>query len=93
MAKKEVDQNIQEIKTAIENKKNIFGVKETIKSLSKSDILKVFVAKNVPQDIRDDLEHYCKVAKIDLVVLEQDNEEVGILVKKNFFVSVIGILK
>ena len=91
MAKKEIDQNIQEIKNAVENKKCIFGVKETIKLLSKGSLQKVFVARNVPADIRDDLEHYSKIAKVDLVVLKQDNEEVGILVKKNFFVSVIGI--
>jgi ribosomal protein L30E len=93
VAKKLVDEKVQEVKAATDSGRALFGVKETLKSLNKGKIEKVFLAKNTPQDIKEDLEHYCKVAGVEVVVLEQDNEEIGVLVKKNFFVSVIGLAK
>ncbi len=93
MAKKQVDEKVQEVKVAADSGRALFGIKETLKALNEGKIEKVFLAKNTPQDLQEDLEHYCKVAGVEIIMLEQDNEEIGVLVKKNFFVSVIGLAK
>ena len=40
---------------------------------------------------KEDVEKFAKMANVDVVVLDQDNEELGVICKKTFFISVIGI--
>lgn len=91
MAKKRQEApEIQELKQYLQQDKLVFGREEVLKRLQRGELTKVFVARNVPQ--KEALEHLCAVGNVSLVTLEQDHEEVGILCKKNFFVSVIGVL-
>jgi len=92
MAKrKELDQKIQDLKQALLDKKAIFGRDEVIKGLKIGTLKKVFMSKNLPADTKSDLEHYSKLANVELVQLDQDNEEIGVLAKQNFFISVVGV--
>ncbi|MBU1111214.1 MAG: ribosomal L7Ae/L30e/S12e/Gadd45 family protein [archaeon] len=92
MAKrKELDQNIQDLKQALLDKKAIFGKDEVIKGLRRGTLKKVFMAKNLPVDTKGDLEHYSKLAGVELIQLDQDNEEIGVLAKQNFFISMVGV--
>ena len=91
MAKKEIDQNIQEIKSALDAGKAIIGKDRVFKGLNNGTVTKVFVCKNLPDEVSEDLEHYSNLAKVAVVPLNYDNEELGVLAKKNFFVSMIGI--
>ncbi len=89
--KKELDSNVQDIKQALQDGKVLLGNDEVVKSLKKGGLTKVFMAKNVMPVVKEDLEHYCGLAGVELVQLEQDNEEIGLIVKKSFMVSVLGI--
>jgi len=89
--KKELDQNVQDLKSALLDNKIVFGKDEVVKGLKSGTIKKIFLAKNVPSDFQEDIEYYCKLAGAELVQLNQDNEEIGILAKQNYFISVVGV--
>lgn len=92
MAKKEIDQNVKEIKVNLQEGKVVVGKDLVLKNLRAKKMSKVFLASNCPQDLKDDVKRFSELANISLVELEQDNEELGIICKKNFFISVLGII-
>ncbi|PIN76830.1 50S ribosomal protein L30 [Candidatus Woesearchaeota archaeon CG10_big_fil_rev_8_21_14_0_10_36_11] len=91
MAKKDVDEQTKEIKKYLQDAKVHFGAESVIKGLKKGTIRKVFVAKNCPENVKNDIQHYAWLGNVELVELTMTNEELGVLCKKNFFVSVLGI--
>ncbi len=91
MAKKKTDQKIQELKEVLQGDKAVIGRNLVLKLLKQGKLAKIFLAKNAAPDLVADLEHYTKLAKIELVALEQDNEELGVLAKKNHFIAVVGV--
>jgi len=87
--KEEVEEN-KELKSKIQAGNAIIGNSRVVKALQAGKIKTVFIAKNCPTKIRDDLLYYAKLAGAEVVGLEQNNEELGTICKKNFFVSVVG---
>ena len=92
MAKKK-ESDVDEIKKNLETGKLIFGTEMTMKGLKLGDVQKVFVTKNCPAEVRDDISHYSSIGKFEVVELESTNEELGVICKKPFSVSVIGLLR
>jgi len=84
---------MERITKAIKGEKAILGFKRTLKGLRNNTVATVFLAKNCPEVIRDDIEHYAKVAEVQVETLEIPCEELGTLCKKPFMVTVIGVLK
>jgi len=84
------DEENKELKNRIHAGNAIIGNSRVVKALQAGKIKTVFIAKNCPAKIKDDLLHYAKLAGTEVVNLEQNNEELGIICKKNFFVSVVG---
>ena len=81
----------EEILTLGKNKKLLLGMKTTIKAIRQSAVSKVFIAKNCPEVIAEDIQHYCSIADIVVERLNIDCDELGTLCKKPFYVSVIGV--
>ena len=71
----------------------IIGSKRTIKMIKNGKIEKVFLAKNTPEDIKNDILYYSKLGNIEVEILNYTNEEIGLLLKKPFKISVVSILK
>jgi len=61
--------------------------------IKRGKVEKIFLAKNVPENIKKDIEYYQKLGNFEVEVLDYSNEEVGLLLKKPFKISVISILK
>ena len=89
--KKELSKDIQELKELLKTDKGIIGRDKVLKELKSGNLVKIFVASNTPASLIDDLIYYSKLVNVELVNLSQDNEGLGILAKKNFFISVIGV--
>ncbi|MEM4260799.1 MAG: ribosomal L7Ae/L30e/S12e/Gadd45 family protein [Candidatus Woesearchaeota archaeon] len=85
--------NVDELKKIIINQKVVIGTNQVIKRLKQGALTKVFVASNCPEHTMKDILHYTNISKIDLVTLDVPNSELGIICKKPFFVSTIGVLK
>ena len=82
-----------DIKKIIKEGNILIGTKEVIKSLKLGKIEKVFLSFNCPADVKKDIKYYAKISKAEVVQLKQPNDELGILCKKPYFVSVLGQVK
>ena len=89
--KKELSEELKLLRDKVREGKAIVGMERVIKALKTGNLSKVFLASNVAEDTKENVEHYTKLANISVVVLGLDNEELGVLCKKNFFISVVGI--
>ena len=82
---------VKEIKKIISENKAIIGTKAVLKGLKLGKIAKIFVTNNCPDSIKEDIDKYAKINKIDVVTIEMFNDELGILCKKSFSISVLGV--
>lgn len=83
--------DLQELKARLQEKKVIVGADRVRKGLRAKTLRKVFLAHNCPETIRKEIQHYASLAAIPAIPLEQNNGELGVLCKKRFPVSVVGI--
>lgn len=94
MAKnKETDAELKELKAKLLEGKALIGKERVLKELKNDCLQRVYIARNCPQNLKEELEYLAKLIKIPLFGLSLDNEELGVFCKKNFFVSVVGIVK
>jgi len=80
-------------KKIIDEKRIVIGYNRTLKKIKRGEVEKIFLAKNVPENIKKDIEYYQKLGNFEVEILNYSNEEVGLLLKKPFKISVISILK
>ena len=94
MAKKNVvDEIVTEVRTNLKNNKAILGSDKVLKSLKQGNINKVLVSVNCKEDLKKDLEYYNTINNFEIVSIKYDSEELGVICKKPFTVSIIGFLK
>jgi large subunit ribosomal protein L30e len=95
MAKREkaVDRNIEEIKKLIKQGKVIMGTERVQKLLRQNKLAKVFIAVNCRKDLVETIVHYGKIVQADVVQLKYPNDELGVLCKKPFSISALGIVR
>jgi large subunit ribosomal protein L30e len=84
---------MKDLKKYLKSEKLVLGTQRVLKNLKTSKLQKVFVSANCPSNVLEDLHKYSKVSKTELVKLDVPNNELGVLCKKPFAVSVIGLLK
>ncbi len=78
------------IKKLLETSKMSIGRDLVLKGLKNGKIKKVYMAKNTDADTKKDLEHYAKLGGIELIKLPLANDELGVICKKPFNISVLG---
>lgn len=71
----------------------IIGAERTLKELKRGTLAKVFLASNCATSVRDSVQRYCSISKVPCEELSQDDTEIGVLCKKQFSVSVVGVKK
>lgn len=81
---------LNDLKKDLKEKKMIFGANVTLKKLRAGKLKKIYLASNCRKDIMDDIVRYGKINKIEVVKLNKTNEELGVLCKKPFSVSVLS---
>ncbi len=92
MAKKKLlNEEIVKIKKAIEEGKAVIGTKEVITSLRSNDLVEVFLSSNCPPEVEKDLLHMTSLNDIKTTKLTQGNDDLGVVCKKPFSISVLGI--
>jgi large subunit ribosomal protein L30e len=95
MAKKIIiNKDVEEIKKFLETDKLILGTERVVKELKKGTLLKVFLSSNCPKEVMEDIAHYSSIAaSVEVINLLVPNDELGVVCKKPFAVSVLGLLK
>lgn len=89
MAKKD----ITEIKKLLKMDKVIIGTEKTIKNLKLGKLSKIFLSENCPEDVKGDISRYAGLVDVKVTKLNLPNDELGVLCKKPFSTSVLGITK
>lgn len=81
---------LTEVRTALKNDKIVIGTERVIKGVRAGTVAKVFFSNNAPEEIREDIARYAETAKIPIVELEVPNDELGVICKKKFHISVLA---
>lgn len=91
---KSTESVLKQLKKDIEQKKVVIGAQRTLKLLRQGKIVRIILAKNCPPLVKEDLTHYTEnIGGFELVELDVPNEELGVLCKKPFLISVVGVVK
>lgn len=85
--------SLEEIKKILKTNKLVIGSDRTLKNLKKGDVSKVFLSSNCAHNLEKDIKGYCRISKTDVAVLDKTNEELGVICKKPFSISVLSIKK
>ena len=93
MAKKAVKTTLAEIRKLAEAGKLILGTEKTVKELKTGGINKVFITSNCPDNVREDIGKYASLSNAEVEELEIPNDELGVICKKPFSISIAGIVK
>lgn len=83
--------SLAELMKVLKEKNIVFGSKETIKNLKRGAVKRVFLASNCPKKVETDIEHYAKIGKVEVTKLDQPNDELALLCKKPYPVTVVSI--
>lgn len=81
--------SLADLKKAVKEEKLIFGTDRTLKMIRRGKAKKVFISSNCPKQVREDIKHYAGIADIEVEELKEPNEELGIICKKPFPISVL----
>ena len=81
---------MEDIKKALQEEKVIIGKDRVLKKLRIRKLEKVYLASNCPLQAREDIKHLAKIYNIKVVEAKEDNEQLGIICKKQFSISVLG---
>ena len=84
---------VDEIKNNLKSKRLILGADITVKNLKNGKLAKVFMSGNCPDAVKKDIEYYCGISGCASEVLDVPNDELGVVCKKMFSISVVGLLK
>jgi len=82
-----------EIKKLLKEKSIAIGTERTIKNLKLGKVDKVIVTSNCHEKVQKDIEYYASLGKAEILKIKYPNEELGIICKKPFAISVLSILK
>jgi ribosomal protein L30E len=62
-----------------------------MKKIKEATLKKVFITKNAPEMIKNDITHYTAMGKTEVINLEQTSEDMKEVCKKPFNISIVGI--
>ena len=79
------------IASTVKTGKVWFGANNAIKNAKMGKARLVIVAENCPEDIREDIEYYCKFSKIPMIIYKGTSLDLGAACGKPFMVSALTI--
>ncbi|MFO8016818.1 MAG: ribosomal L7Ae/L30e/S12e/Gadd45 family protein [Candidatus Woesearchaeota archaeon] len=84
---------MEDIKKLVKEGKVIIGKEKTLKGLKTGEVSKVFITSNCPEDAKDSVNHNADIGGAEVVQLDMPNDELGVVCRKPFSVSVLGVIK
>ena len=84
---------LNELKKLLKENKIIIGTRITMKKLKSNKLEKIWLSANVPPELKEDIQTYSKINAVKVVTLGVPNDELGVLCKKQFSVSVASLVK
>lgn len=93
-SKEKIDVNLRELQKYLREKPNslLFGTKRNIKLIKLGKVKEIFLARDCYDKIKERILNYSRFSDIKVNVLLQTKEELALICKKDFQISVIGVL-
>ena len=85
--------NAAEIKKMLKAGNIIIGTQKTLKSLKLGRVQKVLMSSNCPGNIEKDINYYAGFSGAEVFKLDFPNDELSVICKKPFSISVLAVLK
>ena len=82
-----------EIKKMIKSSNVVLGTGRAIKNLKLGRVQKVLVSSNCPASVEKDINYYAGLSGAEFHKLDYPNDELSVICKKPFFISVLALLK
>lgn len=79
------------IQSAIKSNKAIFGYRDTIKFIKINTPKLIVIAKNIPENMKKEIEHNAKMTKTRVEVFDGTSKELGVVCGKPFPIATITI--
>ncbi len=80
----------KEVREIADTEQIVKGTEEVKKMLKKDELDKVFTANNTPEKVLKDLKRYCNMNGTELEELDMTNEEVGVLCREPYPITVLA---
>jgi large subunit ribosomal protein L30e len=90
---KSTDNEIEDIKRHLKEGKVLIGSEEVLKGLRKGVLSRIIMASNCNPGTADDIRHYSKIAGAEVTEASIPNDELGVVCKKPYAISVLGIVR
>jgi ribosomal protein L30E len=84
---------LEDVKKLIRDKRFIIGTQNTMKKLKSNKLERIWLSSNVPTDIKDDITKYSEMNNVAVAQLDIPNDELGVICKKQFSVSIVSLAK
>jgi large subunit ribosomal protein L30e len=84
---------VEEIKKAMESDTLLIGEKSVRKALQEGNVGKILLASNCSDDVEAELSSHSDIAGVEVLQLDMANEELGVVCKKPFAITVLGLRK
>lgn len=79
------------IATTVKTGKVLFGVNNAVRNAKTGKAKLIIVASNCPQKTRGDIEYYCKLSNIPVVIYNGTSIDLGVVCRKPFTVSALTV--
>lgn len=89
--KREEDKNVVELLSYAKAKTLLVGAKVTEKAFKRGEAKKVFTASNCDVLTLEKVKHYAKIAGVEVVELDLDNDELAQKLAKPFLISMVCV--
>ena len=85
--------NIDEIKKALFDGKAVIGTKKILNNLKSGKLETIYLSLNCPESVKKDIQYYSKLNETKIIQLKVPNDELGVLCKKTFSISILGVAR
>lgn len=82
-----------EIKKMLKSGNVIIGTERAIKNIRLGRVQKILVSSNCPEGVEKDINYYASLSNMEIHKLEYPNDELGVICKRPFSISVLALLK
>ena len=79
------------ITTTAKTGKIQFGASSALKSVKAKKAKLILLASNCPQNVKEDIEYYCKLSEVPVSVFRGESTDLGALCGKPFNVCVLTV--
>ena len=82
-----------EIKKMMKAGNIVIGTERTIKNLKLGRVQKVLISSNCPNNVEKNIDYYAGLSGAEIHKLDYPNDELSVICKKPFSISVLALLK